>query len=587
MLQKGVAVWVKSYNYLGLGIPAPDKLTGSEQEYTKAYTDLFLEPATRLLLGSVVGVAEPADINRLLQTIKTLKIKSWIYTLRYVATIYAHLVDVHNVRHTLQCVYDRFEEDYTEVILGAVPYKTTLTGYCDESGRVVGDYPVEVVVIARKEVLGDYKDINELARVKSSELTGEQRHALRKAVDAGFLQESFLAVEELPYIQENGVQTGSVNVMTDGLPPACVLKFLNTMPAAVASEGYVSKLHQAFDILDNSDSMKSEHADVYDWLSKNIPASTSVQEPLTDDSVNDYLFKHYGVTLTDVVNSKKPVAKELYTSALLMSEDAKGMNAADFVEMVNSDSDEETMTGTLDDLIIAFCKEEGISHECSIAQLIHAINYEGDVIPTSFVERAIKYKADEGIDGDTTINEIIKGEKHVHTDEVTVTVELIKACPNIDSVFKQRIIRCLMDENEKCTSDGMLIALLETIEMPDDVRDLMEIAIKTDGVFTLPEIKTPTVTEESEVVEFDDVGLAANECMLKGIRKLLTVGVDGVSDDDVRIALLPLVYAYFRILMLKSGEEDEAVEYLNAKLPNSTDYVRPYIEQAITLFNQR
>lgn len=610
MLQKGIAVWAKSYYYVGLGLTPPDVLPGAEQKYVNEYNKLFLEPAKELIAGDSSVVVNPGDINRLLQTIKALKLKSWLYNFNYVVRTYFKDIVVGDIKTSLQRMYSKFYKECVECLYAVQGHKSAITAFCDSSGLLKGQYPFTLLHIARIDDLDGCTSLEELANISPSKVTDSQRSALSKAVFLEILSEKDLATEVLPVKRNGDVVTEKVTALDEGLPPVGVLKFLGVMPTGIETNANQSKLHQALDILEYNTSLKKDYSEAYNWLKSNITVKTEEKcTGLTDETVDAYLFKHYGVTLKDAIDSKRPAAKELYTSSILLNEDVKEMNAADFVEMVNSEQGEETVTGTLDDLIASFCSEENISYDCTISQLIHAINYEGEVKPATFAEHAIKYKADSGVVGETTLNEVIQGLVHTPIDSTEIALDLIRSIPNVDIVFKQRFERCVMDEDASFMAEETLIALMELVDMPEDIRECFEHAVKTNSALELP---TQRITDDdvkkyvsdmsdTALCEFlgrdiastessepsDDIGLKANEIILKGVRKLLTEGVDGVSDDDVRTALIPICYAYLRLLMLKAGDENDAAEYLESKLSETTDFTRPYIEQAISLFKQR
>lgn len=613
MLSKGVAVWAKNYYYAGLGLEPPAHLPDPEEFYKSNYDTLFLKPAVKLLQGNSDTIVTPDDINRLLLTVKSLKIRGWIYTIKQVSEEFSSLIVPGDIRRTLQMVYDAFISNCYEALI-LTEDKKQIKGYVDAVNKIQGNYPSSVKYLMR-EVLLPYPDatLDIYLDHDPTTLPEHVRSALKVAVESGVYDKSQLKSVHTQCLFNGEEKDVVLTAIDDNLPPSSIYQLLKVLPEGMDRSVDASQFHTALRFLEEgSHTIQSMYSEQYVWLKNHLSVTPVTKtDKLTDEEINGYLFEKYGVTLEEV-KQRRPVAKEMYTSALLMNDEMKNMTASDFVEEVNKA--EDTMTGTLDDLIVQFCKEEGIPHECSIAQLIHAINYEGEVVPASFKERAIEYKAKRHISGETTLNEIIQGVDHTPIDEVALSIDLVKSCPNIDPVFKAKIVRCISDEEASFMSDETLVSLLETVDMPDDLRDAIESAVKGDGTVRVPdkEIDAAEISEKyiqsefgvtlseinkivsnaeaakesTDVGQSNDVGYSANLCMLKGIRSLLTDGVDGVDDDTVRTELMPLVYAYFRVLMLKAGDEKEAVEFLESKRSESSEYIRPFLEEAIALFDK-
>jgi hypothetical protein len=86
-------------------------------------------------------------------------------------------------------------------------------------------------------------------------------------------------------------------------------------------------------------------------------------------------------------------------------------------------------------------------------------------------------------------------------------------------------------------------------------------------------------TQQSQFFVLEDKGYKAANSLLIDLRNALSTA----DSDDLRSSLLPIVYSYLRVLMLKSGDEKDAAEFLESKKSGCSEQVSSYIDKAVTI----
>lgn len=343
-------------------------------------------------------------------------------------------------------------------------------------------------------------NLKELSQSNPTTITDYQITALRHAVQSEMLKEENLSnvIYEVPDYDKGAILKVPVNAMDERLPGYYVRRLINQLAPAFVSD-YETSYHAAL-------AYAKEHPEEYrstipvlekilDKIEKKQyqMANTSVVEDrskgvdisgLNDDNVTEYLHVTYGIPYDGIANLLRPTAKTLYTTSELL-DDADTMSAKEFIDQVNEG---QAPMGTLDEIVEAYCKHNNVSLDCTIAQLIHHINYEGDVMPKSLQDTVKEYLEKDNPGAKyTTLEEFANGIEHVIRDDVDIADSVISNCECIDTDTKTALHKAIFKGVPFAAPS--LINTLVNMQLPAALVDAMVDAEKTGKSFVMPDLE--------------------------------------------------------------------------------------------------
>lgn len=620
-----VLAWYKVYYYTGLGL---EVVPPEESEFAKTaesdYDRLFVRPICKLFrLNSFEEFATNIKVRNIYKDLQK-ALPMWPYVLNDLCEC-GDLVST-SVWDLATKLQEGTVQDIFTVQGNSKDFKVII-----RKRDMIGHYPpyklVRLGSCTRLKTDGHL--LNSLANKDPFYLNDFAVEALKQGVENACIEEWALKKTVRPVPENGKIVTKAVNAVYPELPSYSVRNVINHLPDAYLKQGYDNIYVAALNFARET----PEYSRCVEELSTICGSQHSTE--LTDEVVLKYLEDKFGLDIPSLDSLVRPTPQNLYSSAYLLDENAKSMTADEFLESINSGGD--AAVGTIDEIIVAYCKEEGISTQCTIAQLIASFSEDETPKPPekdakTLVDMLIEAKESTGIlrFGEYTVDDLITGRKHEFIDDVDACFDLINGCANISDDIKADIKAALYDEKDISYPD--IVTTLSSIKMDDKVLAALTLAHMTGGEFTPPTTEPtsedlvvaltrnglPRATAQSlvdtgnipetavkgylssigyddtEVAHIinqdidlsvtkssvDDVGYSIANSLLTDMRKAMTAN----DSDTLRSDLLPIVYSFMRVLMLQNGDKKDAIDFLVNKKSECKPYVAAMIDKAIALY---
>ena len=694
MLSTEIVVWAKQFFYESIGLSAPSVIPENlENEISQKYIQDFVRPVSMFLYGEVKDTLTAEDVNNFLIHLKG------VMKFANICHILGDLLAENKITYTgdlqsdLKSTKEKFLQGTAEFyccVKGGKPFIAYM-----KQNKLFGTYPdnCNVIPLGNKTRFPRGLDLDSLSRQNPIMLSDFCIKALKTAVKEGILQEINLRREPYTIVKDGELTEDYVTAVTPELPSYFIRNLISSLPEATLREApnmYVA----AYDYAKNHPDNHQREIDELSRILKSMKTRVYSKEDamvLTDEVVVKYLHDKYGIPC-DVLESQivVPTTERLYTSAYLLDDEHKNMSAEEFMEFVQESP--MSVSGTLDEILLAFCNEENFDSNHTVKDLIHYINDEPfESAPVAKEEKNIseilsQYKVESGCSGETTIDELIAGKKHVPVDDADVTMSCVNDCPWIDDEFKDRLKEALFDEKpmnwpdvstilaDKKVPDYIMTALVTAEQTGRDVdipRPEVTVEEVTDFLTKsgIPRVlasdisngKLPTVTDadiesalavkgfdpttitnimncnvltddsvasylrnkgvaedslirmlrgekqfpdESDVCVFlegkgltkeqihsilsgqtvqnstnlDEAGYKVAESLLYDMRSAIKTN----DTDELREGLLPIVYSFVRVLMMKAGDETDVANFLSNKKSECNTSTAGFIDNALS-----
>ena len=615
MLSNEVLSWYKQYFFTSMNREYEEPKPEMEQEITKCYERLFLKPM-KTMCG--VQIPTPGEISKKLTTVRA---NGLLNPLHYLIVISDRMLqtvsDIQDLGDRMTAAVDYVLENSQEEWFTAKDSTKPFIGYTSVARKPLVKFPVKVIALGRTKQFKNGLSLSSLAAKDPSRLRTCDITALRRAVDIGFLQASDLATCKYPIIIDGKCDMVTVNALYDKLPSYYVRRLLNSLSDVYKREA-PTPYHAALEYAE-------EHEKEYTICLKElrqlvsectIPDKVTVE--LNDEIVAEYIHKKYGIPIDDIKESVfTPTVEKLYTSSYFLDEESQNMSAEEFVEKVQEDP--ASVTGTLDELVLAACNQLKFDTNHTIAELVAFLNDEEMPAKATLQEQVKAYKEANGLSGDTTLDEFISQTKHKFVDDAEVAMSLINSCDNISLNMKAAIRKGittdefvdfpsvhehlrdygLSEESIKVIDDsvklGTPIVLKGAISEDDVLYYLIQTGIPrtvaaqiVDGVVPNDSSERSdasiekTVSENQHSERLDDVGYKAAESLLFDMRKSISES----DSDELRTEMLPIIYSYMRILMMSAGDSEDVLEFLESKKQECKGKAVDYLNTAIELMRK-
>lgn len=605
MIPNEILSWAKQFYYTSLNLPVDDaQLSNPENESTiiNEYHTEFSAPVAKMSGKSSVDALSSAETAEFLTIIRSNHVPGVLHALRDIQKDFFENTDP-DYKVNIDAALKKFQSTYTQYYAmyqgSSKPFQVNLTKARD----VVGSYPNSVGLCVLGPVARFSRGINlhRLSQQDPTLLTDFDISALRAAVSYGIIPEGNLMKAKYVVPNDTGwFDEQYVSATSKNLPGFFVRRLISILPEATLKDA-PSPYHAAYDFAsEHPAEYRSALRELSDIISRVTPAERLPRQSaveLNDDMVIAYINQKYGIPEEQIRQSVLvPTTEKLYTSSYFLDEKSKDMSAADFMDMVNSNP--LAGSGTLDELLEAFCKQEKFSQEHTIAELIDYVNDRPVPADVSLQARVNDYKVTHKLSEDTTLEEFVNGIPHQFVDDADVALRLIRDCDNMSDGVKNAVCDCIINETPCAFPDP--VDQLASIGLPDALLAAITISLQTKRQVSLPE----HITTEDEVVTYlvragvprstakgiatgsthgtggrlNEPGYIAAESLLYDMRYALTTH----DTDELRTNLLPIIYSYMRILMMDSKDTEEVIAYLeNKRIAECTGEATEFLERAI------
>lgn len=581
-----VSAWAKQFFAKGIGMPEFDESKFSEETISGEYKKNFEEPAKRFMGSNSLSWNDAA---KFLTELKSNKLYSALYILPALNPVEAGTWQV-SLRESIK-QFTTTHTPYFGMFSGA---NTCIVCYVDDDKyEVVGAYPglgtlYPLIPLNTKGVNGDavtYLCRKDPVLMSEQEITATEYLVTCKAVN---LEQLNTALFYMPSGDTKVVRATDLKDI-----PFCVRKLIKDLPPALAMEhnGNVYEAARAFAVKN-----PSEYVDELYWLDRMFHGNSAVAQGITelpksgaveinDDVVKSYLIEHYGMN-PDLSLSALFSNPLQYLSSATMASAIKEQGIDEVMEAMHDNP--EYMTGTLDEIITGYCKDEGIDTKCTISQLIHYINYECKITPPDMATVIGDYVSQNStFNMETTVQEILTNTPHKHVDDFDACMEFIDGCDNIDGSVKRALRQALIDNTELKMPDSVgisdrnIIDAIESKNIPEECKQLIADIIN-GKVTELP--KSTTDKNNSRVLSVREQATRdAAAHILNSFRDYLLTD----DTDKKRLAGQSILYSYLKILYAGRSSVEEDKEFLLNKVSSCTDVgVKKILEEAIDIYSK-
>lgn len=575
MLKPYIRAWATQYFFKGLGKEAPATLPNSDEFYENEFRDNFEKYACMFIHNNKMSI-DDKEASEFLTELQTLKLNRSIYNLCELKPVEG----IEDWRENLRQAVKTFKEDKKPFFARVKDGTDFVTYACN--GTITGEYPDDVILLIPNYVKGvDGDCVKYLCSRNPIQMTDTEIKACEAIYQAGWIIESNLRSTSYLMPDGNNFTTKMVNALNIGEVPYRVRKLISTLPDSYIAE-YDNQYYAALTFAENAG---KEWGDCIDWLNRvntfspTVAMQASVVSPtiggLDDNDVMNYLRDNYNLNVGNLselaVKEESPI-KQIFGTSILLDDEKKSMPAIEFLDSFSENPD--VCTSTLDDIIIAYCNDEGIDMNCTIAQLLHYINYECTIAPKTFKEHCIDYKAETSVDGNTTLDEVIANKPHKEVDPSDICMEFIQTSDSFSEEFKTAVKDAILNDTYadfKTPSDIIL-----DMHLPDDITSKL-IATCSGVPFELP---APAENLDKHGNASNDAAYMAGESMLYDFR-------NAVIDHDsmeLRESAIPILYSFSRLFMLRAGDKSDARDFLVERQKEcKTDETRNFVQKAIDL----
>lgn len=508
MLDALVITWAKKYYGPCIGLKEPDSF-GDESAINTEFLNAFKLPIYKFLGLRPNDALEPKHIVYFNTEFKNAKLYGDYRVLEIIANNYcdSSLPWPNN----LEKAVEKFKDEMVPCA-AVLPKGKSFATYRTADGVMLTD-PNAVYLGDLSKFKGRVPNIKELSQVNPTTITDFQIDALRAAVNGGVLKASDLAktLYEVPDLDKGEFVTEPVDAMDTRLPKFYVRRFVNNLPEALkascpsqyeaalsyaesaelssADQSTVNQIRNIVKSIRKASTQKPAEPD-YVPTEESANTETNLIDQLNDDIVMEYLNKRFGIPFCELSEVVNPTEKTLYSSSLLLDSN-KDMSAKDFLDAVNSG--EASAADTLDEVIKAYCRQNDIDLECTIAQLIHHIGFECTITPMTFEERCAQYIKETNCPPEMTVQCIADGTEPTPV-KTKSPVDAIRECDDIDDNAKDGIIAALEGKGQFIIPD--LMEICSNMHLPDALLTALATAEQTHSEFVMP---TVAPTEDSVV----------------------------------------------------------------------------------------
>lgn len=351
-MHNAIKGWAQNYAYISIGLPANmQEIIENEKHYTALYNEYLTKPLNKIVAGA--DDVDNIDLNTMVVQMSNTNLENWVRVLKYISELDdQNWADEKSTIKRLTKAVEAFRAISTPITatVGGTDFTTYLV-----KGKPVDTqltkpffYKPEWKVVPKGEYLKVLTDTN------PCDVTDLQRNILKKAKEFApwFSQYSFTKMS-LQYIDAGEVKTKVMTAISEELPPYEISSSIKLVtPAMIQQYGNVFV------------AMKCLH------------------------ERGHFSFSNVGLDYLKDIDTSKVSATDV-----------------DF----NTD---DTVSGTLDEIINDYCKEYGISGDCTIQQLIKHICYECTIEPIT-VEQQLQDLIDRNkMNPNTTFDEFINHKRH-------------------------------------------------------------------------------------------------------------------------------------------------------------------------------
>ena len=394
--------WADRYYYYSMGREVGDPVKDFGLETVEeTYRNEFINPL-KIMLRQDLNSELPQDvISKTVMLLCNSNCTVWPYMLNYWIREGYFDGKKDTFQQNLKDCVERFTVDH-KLLYATTGYDATdIVVFGDKNNKPVGTYPYRVFTYIGMNSTVKGRLLKKLAEKDPTTLTNKQIILLRKAVEFGIMPETVLQTSSVLIPGPYGELTRmNVNIMSNGFPPAEIMQLINSLPSAtimewgndpyIALKHYVEETNlQDKSVLNYLNSIES-HFD-----SRKMPVAPVAPVSLTDEDVKSYLAKQYGIVTDDLSKLNVGISQHMRT-AVEMNPDLLSGTASDLINAASDNANDDFVSGTLDEVILNYCKDEGIDTECSISQLIQYINEDITIEPKTFENMAESYIARTG-----------------------------------------------------------------------------------------------------------------------------------------------------------------------------------------------
>lgn len=394
--------WADRYYYYSMGREVGDPVKDFGLETVEeTYRNEFINPL-KIMLRQDLNSELPQDfISKTVMLLCNSNCTVWPYMLNYWIREGYFDGKKETFQQNLRDCVERFTVDH-KLLYATTGYDATdIVVFGDKNNKPVGTYPYRVFTYIGMNSTVKGRLLKKLAEKDPTTLTNKQIILLRKAVEFGIMPETVLQTSSVLIPGPYGELTRmNVNIMSNGFPPAEIMQLINSLPSAtimewgndpyIALKHYVEETNlQDKSVLNYLNSIES-HFD-----SRKMPVAPVAPVSLSDEDVKSYLAKQYGIVTDDLSKLNVGISQHMRT-AVEMNPDLLSGTASDLINAASDNANDDFVSGTLDEVILNYCKDEGIDTECTISQLIRYINEDITIEPKTFENMAESYIARTG-----------------------------------------------------------------------------------------------------------------------------------------------------------------------------------------------
>ena len=394
-MTKAVLAWASLYYGKGVGCKF-EPINGKESIYEDAYNNYFLKPL-KTMLGEDL---DASMINMAVTHMNNRATNVWPYILNEIADYF--YLSSGNFQKDFDSALQILKSEYTKHIATAFPTRgTDIEIFIDKHNTIVGQYPYKLFVYpadCAAHVNGRY--VADLLEKNLLLIPDADKQLLTDMFEEGLLTNDNIRVQCTIPVANGGFQDVNTTIDDPRIPPTAVLQLINNLPS----------------------SLIAEHG---------------------NDSYAALRYYASTVEVSELVTWYLNVIADHFGDSLSITEDIENPGISTFEELSNNP---EYISGTLDELIENYCKDNSIDKNCTIQQLIDHIDHLPTIEPESLVSRVAADKADRKLSGDTTLDEYISGTPHKHVDDVDVALSCVEGNPCFPPEVQKAIKDCILSD---------------------------------------------------------------------------------------------------------------------------------------------
>ena len=566
-----VKAWASQYYANSLGLAEiPSHI--SEEDIKSAYEVNFVTPAKQFM--KVQNLSQ-SDAKLFLTELRSNKLYSALYVLPTLV-VDPSFTDWRAALRSAVSEFNKRQVTYFGLFSGA---KSCIVCYVDiDAGTILGSYPpigtlYPLIPMNTKGVNGDV--VSYLCKRNPVSMSEQEISAVEYLLQCQAISEDQLKTVMF-FLPKRGTVLARATDMRD--IPYQVRMIILDLPLASIKEhgGDVYSAARAYAVM-----QPDKYSEELQWLDNIVRPNAEISSgtELNDETVKAYLVEHYGMNPDFSIASlfSSPI-RYMTDKALTSAIEEKGADSV--VSAMVEDPD--CITDTLDNLILHYCKEEGLDLRCTISQLLHYINYDVVISPPTLESALGDYIAEHPeFPRATTVEEILSGTPHKYVDDFDTCMEFLEGCDNIDVELKRAIRAALIDNTELKmpeTSTEDIVDAISDRNLPDEVK--MTLIGIVEGTITADELCKPTKASNRVLSVPEQNVRKAAEYLLNSFRDYLL----DKDTDDKRIAGQTVLYAYLKILYAGRSSVDEDKEFLLKKAQECSDaHISSFIQEAANL----